>query len=180
MRYFIFGALPGIGACTVIPLSACHLMSHYSLPTNGLVCLFVRPSDHLLQGGLKQQVQRESSASYPLVPGWWNQLGKLTSLPAGAPGLMTSSTLTKMGLWDPLHVCLCAWMLVWMSLETAERRRLGRVCSTAHKATLSCNWHTIAVVLLHVLEYFFSLELGHISHESDLQQDTFESFPSIS
>lgn len=163
-----------------LPLSACRCMSHYSLPTNGLVCLFVSPPDHLLQGGLKQQAQRGSSSPHPWAPGWWNQLGKLTCLLAGAPRLMTSSTQTKMGLWDLLRVCLfvCTEMCVgepkdsWKKTtgKSLQRSPGGHfVLHLTHNSSSSLRCFGIIL---------FALDLGHISHESGLQHDTFESFPS--
>lgn len=161
-------------------LSAYRFMSHCSLPTNGLVCLFVSPPDHLLQGGLEQQAWRGFFYPHPQAPGWWNQLGGLTSCLAGAPSLATSSARTEMGLQALLCVFVCKAVCVGEpkdSWKTMTRKSFQHspgghfVLRLTHN---SCSSLTCFGMVL------FALDLGRISHESDLQHDVFESFPSTS
>lgn len=103
----IFGALPGRNQYTGTNLlSTCHFMSHCSLPTNRLVCPFVsfpRPS---ASWRTKTASMEDIFLPIPWELSLMNQIGKLTFLLVGVSSLMTSSTLTKMGLQDFLNVCM--------------------------------------------------------------------------
>lgn len=103
----IFGALPGRNHYTgTALLFTCHFMSHCSLPTNRLVCPFVSfprpPASWRTKTASMENIFFPISWELSLV----NQIGKLTFLLIGVSSLMTSSTLTKIGLWHLLHVCM--------------------------------------------------------------------------
>lgn len=137
--------------------SSC-LMSHYLLSTEGTgFCQSLRPS----KSGRNEIADTEGIfLPSSLGPRWWNQQGKLSSLLAGVPSLMCSSSVTKMGFRDLLHLCLCAEMMVWVGLKIAERC-LGKACNIAQESTLSCTLHTVPVLFLTCFGMvLFVLDLG--------------------
>lgn len=143
--------LPGMGACTMIS-SSFFLLPYESLFTaHWYPCQFPRPPT-----SGRNEIANTEGIFLPasLGPRLMNHPGKISSLLAGAPSLMCNSSVTKMGFWDLLHVCLCAKMLVGVGLKIAERC-LERACSIAQESTLSCTLHTIPVLFLRVLEWFY-------------------------